>query len=123
MADVYLGTDRVLGRRVAVKVLGQQYARDATFVMRFRREAQAAAEGLTQTATVMGTASYFSPEQAQGLPVDARSDIYSLGCVLYEMLTGAPPFAAETAVAVAYKHVKEDPEPPSALNPDVPPAL
>jgi predicted Ser/Thr protein kinase len=217
MAQVYLGTDRVLGRQIAVKVLGHQFARDSSFVARFRREAQSAAslnhpnvvsvfdtgsddgthfivmeyvqgktlsqlireggpllperaaeiaasaaqalgfahragivhrdvkpgnimltpsgdvkvmdfgiaratasESLTQTATVLGTATYFSPEQAQGDAVDARSDLYSLGVVLYEMLTGHPPFAADTAVSIAYKHVKEDPVPPSRLNPDVP---
>src|SRR5207249_7050482 len=65
------------------------------------------------------TATYFSPEQAQGEPVDARSDIYSLGIVLYEMLTGQPPFAGDSAVTIAYKHVKEDPVPPSRLNSDV----
>ena len=217
MAEVYLGRDKVLGRPVAVKVLGSQFARDRPFVVRFRREAQAAAalnhpnvvsvfdtgsddgthfivmeyvqgktlaqvlreggrilperaaeiaqavaealafahaagiihrdvkpgnimltpsgdvkvmdfgiarattsETLTATATVLGTATYFSPEQAQGEPVDARSDIYSLGCVLYEMLTGHPPFAGETPVSVAYKHVKEEPVPPSSLNADIP---
>jgi eukaryotic-like serine/threonine-protein kinase len=220
MAEVYLGTDRVLGRQIAVKVLGSQFSKDSSFVTRFRREAQSAAalnhpnvvsvfdtgsddgthfivmeyvqgktlsqviresgplmperaveialavaealafahrnsiihrdikpgnvmltpsgdvkvmdfgiarattsESLTQTATVLGTATYFSPEQAQGEAVDARSDVYSLGCVLYEMLTGHPPFSAETPVAVAYKHVKEEPVPPSRLNPDVPPDL
>src|SRR5712691_444959 len=80
-------------------------------------------ESLTQTATVLGTATYFSPEQAQGDSVDARSDIYSLGCVLYEMLTAHPPFAGDTAVAVAFKHVKEDPVAPSRLNHDVPQEL
>jgi serine/threonine-protein kinase len=220
MAQVYLGTDRVLGRQVALKILSSQFARDATFVARFRREAQAAAslihpnvvgvfdtgsddgthyivmeyvpgktlaqvvredapllperaveiaeavagglafahrqgiihrdvkpgnimlttngdvkvmdfgiaratssESLTQTATVLGTATYFSPEQAQGEKVDTRSDIYSLGCVLYEMLTAHPPFEADSPVAVAYKHVREDPVPPSAINPDVPQAV
>src|SRR5438093_6625973 len=220
MAQVYLGTDRVLGRQVAVKVLGPQFARDDSFVARFRREAQAAAalnhpnvvgvfdtgsddgthfivmeyvhgktladviredapllperaveiaesvagglafahaqgivhrdvkpgnimltptgdvkvmdfgiarattsDSLTQTATVLGTATYFSPEQAQGEPVDARSDIYSLGVVMYEMLTGHAPFSGESAVTIAYKHVKEEPRPPSRLNPDVPSGL
>jgi eukaryotic-like serine/threonine-protein kinase len=219
MAEVYLGTDRVLGRRVAVKVLEPQFARDASFVARFRREAQSAAalnhpnvvnvfdtgsddgthfivmeyvqgktlsqiiqdapllperaveiaqsvaealafahengiihrdvkpgnimltpngdvkvmdfgiarattsESLTQTATVLGTATYFSPEQAQGEPVDARSDVYSLGCVLYEMLTGQPPFTGDSPVAIAYKHVREDPVAPSRLNKDIPPHL
>ena len=220
MAEVFLGTDRVLGRRIAVKVLSDRFARDDSFVARFRREAQSAAalnhpnvvsvfdtgsddgthfivmeyvqgktlaqmiaedapilperaaeiaesvaggldfahrqgiihrdvkpgnimltpsgdvkvmdfgiarattsDSITQTATVLGTATYFSPEQAQGARVDARSDIYSLGCVLYEMLTAQPPFTADTAVAVAYKHVQENPVPPSALNPDVPATL
>ena len=220
MAEVYLGTDRVLGRQVAIKVLGQHFADDESFVARFRREAQSAAalnhpnvvsvfdtgsdngthfivmeyvqgrtladiikddapllperaveiteavavalgfahregiihrdvkpgnimltpsgdvkvmdfgiaravssDSLTQTATVLGTATYFSPEQAQGASVDARSDIYSLGCVLYEMVTSHPPFAADSPVTVAYKHVKEDPVPPSRLNADVPAPL
>src|SRR2546427_67217 len=220
MADVYHGTDQVLGRQVAVKVLGPQFARDQSFVARFRREAQAAAalnhpnlvsvfdtgsddgthyivmeyvagttlaklirdegrlppdraatialavaralafahrarlvhrdvkpanimlssdgavkvmdfgiarttngESLTQTAAVLGTATYFSPEQAQGEAVDARSDIYALGCVLFEMLTGHPPFSGENPVAVAYKHVQEDPPHPSDEAHGVPPEL
>ncbi|HEX2266978.1 MAG TPA: Stk1 family PASTA domain-containing Ser/Thr kinase, partial [Actinomycetota bacterium] len=220
MAEVYLGTDRVLGRQVAVKILGGHFADDESFVARFRREAQSAAalnhpnvvsvfdtgsddgthfivmeyvqgrtladvikddapllperaveitesaaaalgfahregivhrdvkpgnimltptgdvkvmdfgiaravssDSLTQTATVLGTATYFSPEQAQGASVDARSDIYSLGCVLYEMVTSHPPFAADSPVTVAYKHVKEDPVPPSRLNADAPASL
>ena len=68
---------------------------------------------VTQTAAVIGTAQYLSPEQASGNPVDARSDVYSLGCVLYEMLTGDPPFTGDTPIAVAYQHVREDPIPPS----------
>ena len=220
MARVYRGTDGVLGRPVAVKVLSPQYAQDANFVTRFRREAQAAArlnhpnlvqvydtgsddgvhyivmeyveaktladylagggrimperavelaeavcdalsvahaqgvihrdvkpanimvtrdgqvkvtdfgiarvttnETVEQTAAVLGTASYLSPEQAQGGAIDQRSDLYSLGCVMYEMLTGQPPFTADSPVAVASKHVLEQPIPPSRLNPDVSPAL
>ena len=220
MAKVFLGTDRVLGRTVAVKVLSPQFAEDEAFVSRFRREAQAAAalshpnvvsvfdtgstgnvhyivmehvegrtlrdvireggkvlpqraieitetvaralaaahakglvhrdvkpgnimvtrEGevkvmdfgiaratsantVTQTAAVLGTASYLSPEQAQGEPVDARSDLYSLGVVLYEMLTGRAPFEGDSAVSVAYKHVAEDPVPPRRHNADVPESL
>ncbi|MFL5798161.1 MAG: Stk1 family PASTA domain-containing Ser/Thr kinase [Actinomycetota bacterium] len=217
MAQVYQGTDTVLNRTVAIKVLGPQYASDDGFVQRFRREAQAAArlnhpnvvsvydtgsdgpvhyivmeyvpgrtlaevlkaeghllperaaevtaqvasalsfahaagivhrdvkpanimitpqgevkvmdfgiaravstETLTQTATVLGTASYLSPEQAQGEPVDARSDIYSLGVVAYEMLTGSPPFQADSPVAVAYKHVREAPTRPTEVVPGIP---
>jgi serine/threonine-protein kinase len=220
MAEVYRGFDPVLNRTVAIKVLHSQFARDTSFVQRFRREAQAAArlnqpnivgvydtgaddgtqfivmefiEGRTlaefmatgrrpspvqaaeiagkicaaisaahaqgvihrdikpgnvmvtrdgtvkvmdfgiarvlgpetapQTSAVLGTASYLSPEQAQGGPVDARTDIYSLGSVLYELLTGRPPFTGESPVAVAYKQVNETPALPSSINPDVPARL
>src|SRR5581483_430691 len=78
---------------------------------------------MTQTAAVVGTAHYLSPEQARGEHVDARSDVYSTGCLLYELLTGAPPFTGDTAVAVAYQHVREDPTPPSSIEPDVPEAV
>jgi serine/threonine-protein kinase len=80
-------------------------------------------ESLTQTGAVMGTATYFSPEQAQGYGVDARSDIYSLGIVLYEMVTGRPPFSGDNPVTVAYKHVRELPVPPRDANPAIPPAF
>ena len=220
MAQVYLARDQLLDRLVAVKVLFPEFARDPSFVERFRREAQAAAnlshpnivaiydwgqergtyfivmeyiegrslrdlihadgplapaqsaeigaeiaealafahrsgvvhrdikpgnvlltetgrvkvtdfgiaratqadtkEALTQTGAVMGTATYFSPEQAQGLPVDGRSDVYSLGVVLYEMLSGEPPFSGDTPVAVAYKHVREEPPMLSEQVPSVP---
>ncbi|HZD18228.1 MAG TPA: Stk1 family PASTA domain-containing Ser/Thr kinase [Actinomycetota bacterium] len=221
MAKVFQGTDTVLGRSVAIKVLAPQFAEDENFVSRFRREAQAAArisnqtivsvfdtgsddgvhyivmefvEGRTlaefltgggrimpdraidiaehvcraleaahaqgvihrdikpgnimlnsrgevkvtdfgiarmssstetveQTVAVLGTASYLSPEQAQGQPVDGRSDLYSLGCVLYEMVTGRPPFLGDSPVAVASKQVLEQPTPASKLNPDVSPDL
>ena len=220
MAEVYLARDQSLNRLVALKALFPEYAREPSFVERFRREAQAAAnlnhpnivaiydwgqesgtyfivmeyvegrslrelihtdgpidpgraadiaaeiasalafahrsgvvhrdvkpgnvlltetgtvkvtdfgiaragagDALTQTGSVMGTATYFSPEQAQGLAVDGRSDVYSVGVVLYEMVCGVPPFTADSPVSVAYKHVREEPVPPSQLNPDVPPAL
>ena len=221
MAEVWRGHDRVLNRTVAIKTLLPQFARDASFVDRFRREAQAAArlnhpgivsvydsgtdgetpyivmqyiEGRTladflgsgktlppaqaakiaqeiaealgvahahgvihrdikpanvmitrdgkvlvmdfgiarlvsgpetapQTSAVLGTASYLSPEQAQGQPVDARSDIYALGVVLYEMLTGRPPFTGDSPMAIAYKQVNATPPAPSSANPDVPPEL
>jgi serine/threonine-protein kinase len=219
MADVFLGHDRVLDRAVAIKVLFQEFARDPSFVERFRREAQNAGSlthpnivgvydwgqehgtyfivmeyvegrslreilrtqgsipalqaagiaaeiadaltfahrhgvvhrdvkpgnvlltpggqvkvtdfgiaanptnagaGLTQTGAVMGTATYFSPEQAQGFSVDGRTDVYALGIVLYEMVTGVAPFQAESPVAVAMKHVRELPVPPSQYVPDLP---
>jgi len=87
------------------------------------RAMSSADEELTQTGSGMGTATYFSPEQAQGHAVDPRSDLYSLGCVLYEMLTARTPFSGDSPVAVAYKHVQEQPVPPSRINPNVPPAL
>jgi len=222
MADVFVAYDRQLKRRIAVKVLFSEFARDPSFVERFRREAQNAAslnhpniaavydwgqergtyyivmeyvegrslrdiirtegplpaaasariageladalafahrngvvhrdvkpgnvlitasgqvkltdfgiaanqfdanQGLTQTGSVMGTATYFSPEQAQGHPVDGRSDVYSLGVVLYEMLAGVPPFTGESPVAVAMKHVREVPPPMRTRVPDVPAQL
>src|SRR6266487_1851407 len=220
MAEVYEGHDRLLARRVAIKVLLAQYAHDPGFLTRFRREAQAAAslshpnivavydtgsqddvwfivmeyvagrtlkdvirtEGalywaraaeiaadvagalatahargivhrdvkpgnvmlttdgkvkvmdfgiarasavpsITQTAAVVGTAQYIAPEQAQGLAVDARSDLYSLGCCLYETLTGQVPFSGATPVAIAYRHVREMPTPPRMLNTDIPASM
>ncbi|SEN44181.1 Stk1 family PASTA domain-containing Ser/Thr kinase [Actinacidiphila rubida] len=78
---------------------------------------------MTQTAAVIGTAQYLSPEQAKGEQVDARSDLYSTGCLLYELLTVRPPFVGDSPVAVAYQHVREDPQPPSVYDPEVTPAM
>ena len=78
---------------------------------------------VTQTAAVIGTAQYLSPEQARGENVDARSDVYSTGVLLFELITGHPPFTGDSPVAVAYQHVRENPPPPSTINPDVPPEL
>jgi eukaryotic-like serine/threonine-protein kinase len=75
---------------------------------------------MTQTAQVIGTAQYLSPEQARGDRVDARSDLYSAGCLLYELLTGRPPFTGDSPVAIAYQHVRENPIPPSRIDPDIP---
>ena len=220
MADVFLAHDRLLDRRVAVKVLFPEYATDPSFVERFRREAQAAAnlnhpnivgvydwgrqgstyfivmehvdgksladiirargrlspmqasevatevagalgfahangmihrdikpanilvatngsvkvadfgiarafntatqESLTQAGAVMGTATYFSPEQAQGLALDPSSDLYAVGIVMYEMVSGRPPFTGDNPVTIAYRQVHEAPAPLRHVQPDVP---
>jgi beta-lactam-binding protein with PASTA domain/predicted Ser/Thr protein kinase len=74
---------------------------------------------VTATAAVIGTAQYLSPEQARGESVDARSDVYSTGCLLYELVTGHPPFTGDSPVAIAYQHVRENPQPPSSANPEI----
>src|SRR5699024_10041327 len=99
----------MITRNGAVKVMDFGIARAV-------HDGQAA---MTQTAAVIGTAQYLSPEQARGEAVDARSDVYAAGCVLYELVTGDPPFTGDSPVAVAYQHVREDPEPPSARNSSV----
>ena len=78
---------------------------------------------MTQTSAVIGTAQYLSPEQAKGEQVDARSDLYSTGCLLYELLTVRPPFVGDSPVAVAYQHVREDPQPPSVFDPEITPEM
>ncbi len=85
--------------------------------------ARAGASDMTETGSIMGTAQYLSPEQAQGHAVSAGSDLYSIGVVLYELVTGRVPFDAEAAVTIALKHVSESPLPPSVINPSVPPEL
>ncbi|MCM3885935.1 Stk1 family PASTA domain-containing Ser/Thr kinase [Frankia sp. R82] len=95
----------------AVKVMDFGIARATT----------ATSSTMTATAAVIGTAQYLSPEQARGARVDARSDVYTTGVLLYELLTGAPPFRGDNPVAVAYQHVREDPDPPSAHDRDISP--
>jgi serine/threonine-protein kinase len=82
-----------------------------------------AATSVTATSAVMGTAQYLSPEQARGESVDARSDLYSTGCVLYELLTSTPPFNGESPVSIAYQHVNEVPKLPSSVDPSIPTTL
>jgi beta-lactam-binding protein with PASTA domain/tRNA A-37 threonylcarbamoyl transferase component Bud32 len=82
-----------------------------------------ASSTMTQTAAVVGTAQYLSPEQARGETVDSRSDVYSTGCLLYELLTGRPPFVGDSPVSVAYQHVREQAQPPSAYDEDLTPEI
>src|SRR4029077_17678654 len=85
--------------------------------------ARAGTSQMTEAGSIVGTAQYLSPEQARGGEVDPRSDLYSLGVVLYELLTGKTPFDGETPVEIAMKHLSNAPKPPSKLRPDVPPEL
>jgi serine/threonine-protein kinase len=103
----------MINRAGAVKVMDFGIARAVS-------DGQAA---VTQTSAVIGTAQYLSPEQARGESVDARSDVYAAGCVLFELITAEPPFTGDSPVAVAYQHVREDPRKPSMVNPRVSPAL
>ena len=104
----------MITREGAVKVADFGIARAMT---------DASDQNLTKTGSVMGTATYFSPEQARGAGVDPRSDVYSLGCVIYEMVTGRPPFQGDNAVAIAYKHVQEAPVSPRLVDPAIPDTL
>jgi len=85
--------------------------------------ARAGVSQMTEAGSIIGTAQYLSPEQARGAPVDQRSDLYSMGIVLYEMLTGQVPFTGESPVEIAMKHLSDTPRPPSLLRPDIPPDL
>src|SRR5690606_25331037 len=87
------------------------------------RDLASGATTMTQTSAVIGTAQYLSPEQARGEAVDARSDVYATGCVLFELVCGHPPFVGDSPVSVAYQHVREDPRAPSELNPEVTPDI
>ena len=91
--------------------------------MRARLTRPAADRGVTATGLVIGTPDYMSPEQAQGFPVDHRSDIYSAGVVLFEIFTGELPFAGDSALAIAMRHVSDPPPPPRKLRADLPAAL
>ncbi|MCX5556512.1 Stk1 family PASTA domain-containing Ser/Thr kinase [Streptomyces sp. NBC_00038] len=99
----------MLTRAGRVKVMDFGIARDARDT------------GMTQTSVVIGTAQYLSPEQALGQDIDARSDLYSVGCLLYELLTFRTPFTGETPIAVMYQHIQEAPHPPSLYNPEIGP--
>src|SRR5215213_2097353 len=85
--------------------------------------ARAGASQMTEAGSIMGTAQYLSPEQARGAPVTASSDLYSVGIVLYEMLTGQVPFSGDSAIEIAMKHLNEVPKPPSSLRPEITPEL
>lgn len=87
------------------------------------RDLASGATTMTQTSAVIGTAQYLSPEQARGEAVDARSDVYATGCLLFELLCGHPPFVGDSPVSVAYQHVREDPRAPSEINPEVGPDI
>ena len=91
--------------------------------LRHRPRGRRRAGDVTPTAAVIGTAQYLSPEQARGEAVDARSDVYATGCVLYELLCGAPPFTGDSPVAMAYQHVREAPRPPRETKPRVAPEM
>src|SRR5438309_1290928 len=118
-AEVYEVWDKDLERRLAVKVLRPDVAWTAGRIAR-RLDGKAGA-GLTQTGLVIGTPHYMSPEQALGDPnLGPRSDLYSLGCVLFQMVTGSPPFDGESSQQVVGKHIADPPPAASDVNPKVP---
>src|SRR2546426_327923 len=126
MADVYCAEDRQLGRKVAHKrgVIHRDIKPHNVIVDDEGRAkvtdfgiARAGASDMTETGSIMGTAQYLSPEQAQGHAVAAPSDLYAAGIVLYELLTGRVPFDGDSAVTIALKQVSEAAVPPSAYNP------
>ena len=121
--DIKPGNVMITGSHPPGPPASPDASREQVKVLDFGIARTADAVTLTQTASVLGTAPYMSPEQATGQPADARSDIYSLGCVLYEMLTGKPPFMADVPAAVLHQHVRVPAKPPSRLAPDTPPAL
>jgi tRNA A-37 threonylcarbamoyl transferase component Bud32 len=121
--DIKPGNVMIIGPDPAAAPTSPDASREQVKVLDFGIARTPDGASLTQTASVLGTAPYMSPEQAMGQPADARSDIYSLGCVLYEMLTGKPPFMGDMPAAVLHQHVRVAAKPPSALRPSVPPAL
>src|ERR687885_305269 len=143
MANVYLAEDQELGRKIAI-----DYARQILAAVRFAHRhgivhrdikphnvlvdaegrlkvtdfgiARAGGSQMTEAGSIIGTAQYLSPEQARGAPVDQTSDLYSVGVVLYELLTGVVPFSGDTPVEIAMKHLSTTPEPPSAKRAEIP---
>src|SRR2546430_755356 len=117
MATVYLAEDQELGRRVAIKLLDERLAPDGRLKVTDFGIARSGSSQMTEAGSIIGTAQYLSPEQAQGAPVHPSSDLYSVGVVLYEMLTGTVPFTGDTALEIAMKHLNTVPEPPSERRP------
>ena len=98
-------------------------AKDRVYVMDFGIAHSLETPGMTQTGALMGTPEYMSPEQAKGMKVDARSDLFALGIIFYEMLTGISPYKADTAIATLLKRTQERPRPPAEVDPTIPKAI